>query len=78
MWAGLYLSAGARTEIDHLQGLTYVEFAWFAIGIAAIVVVEAVGEVRIFLHFTNHHVWANGVRHSRWNKEGVARMNLVR
>jgi hypothetical protein len=78
MRARLDFPAGVRTEIYHLQGLIHMECARFALGIAAFVIVDSIGKVGVLLDFTDHHVWADGMRESRWNEESVTSVNFVR
>src|SRR5215468_5817402 len=50
-----------------------MQFTPFAVGIDAAVVVDAIGKVRIFLHFEDDHVWADGVLSSCRDEESITR-----
>ena len=65
-------------KVRHFQGFFDVQFAWVAVGVDASVIVNAVGQIRIFLDFAEDHVRANGVRRARGNEKRVAGLHGVR
>ncbi len=71
------LAAMGKAELDHVERLFDVKLARLAVGVVPVIVIDAIGNVGIFLNFADHHVGANGVRHSRGNEEGIARVNFV-
>src|ERR1700719_2753266 len=60
-------------KIDDGHAFFNVQFARIALGVDAMEVVEAIGEVAILLHFTEDHSGANGMRRPGGNVKGVAR-----
>ena len=57
----------------YFQRFVDVQFAGFSVAIDASVIVNAVGEVGIFLDFAQNHVRPDGVGRSRGNEKSVAR-----
>ena len=61
-------------KIDDGHAFFDVQLARIAVGVDAMEIVEAIGEVGILLHFAEDHSGANGVRRSGGNVKGVARL----
>src|SRR5690348_17133400 len=64
------LAAIGKAKLDHVERLFDVKLARLSVGIAPVIVVDAIRKVGIFLNFADHHVGANGVGHSRGNEKG--------
>src|SRR5690349_15755933 len=62
------LAATGKAELDHIERLFDVKLARLSVGIATVIVVDAIGKVGIFLNFADHHVGTYGVGHSRGNE----------
>src|ERR1700688_4722722 len=69
------ISIDGTTKFNHFQRFFDVQFARLAMRIHAAVVVHAIGEVRIFLHFAYHHSWADRVRSAGRNKKSISRLH---
>src|SRR5467141_1145327 len=67
------LSRSRDAKLHHFERLFDVQVAGLSLTVQAAIVVDAVGQVRIFLDFAQSHAWPNSVRRSRGNKESVAR-----
>src|SRR5271157_220357 len=76
---GAYTS-GARelVKIRNGQGFFNVKLTGISVGVGAAIVVDAIGKIGIFLHFTQHHTGTNGVRSARGDKKRVARIHGMR
>ena len=57
----------------HIQSLANVQGARLAVRANAVVVEDAIRDVRVLLDFTQHDSGANRMRGSRGHKNGVAR-----
>src|SRR5882762_10674712 len=57
----------------HIQSLANMKGARLAVRANAVVVEDAIGDVRMLLDFTQHDSGENRMRGSRGNKNGVAR-----
>src|SRR6266850_8419092 len=58
---------------DHVQSMANMQGARLAVRANAVVVEDAVRDVRVLLDFAQHDSGANRMRGSRGNKNGVAR-----
>src|SRR6266404_2133354 len=67
----------AAVEVGDGKRFFEVKFARLAGRIGASVIVNAIREVRILLHFEDDHAWANRVRNFCRDKKRVTRLNRV-
>ena len=65
-------------ELQHVERFFNVQVALFSVGVRAIVVVDAVGEIGILLDFADGHAGADGVGSAGRDIEIVTGMNGVR
>jgi hypothetical protein len=61
------------SEAHHLERLTYVKRSRLAVGADAVVIENAIGNVRVLLNLAQHNAGADGVRRTGRNEHGVAR-----
>ncbi len=66
-------SAGLFSEADHFERLLDVQRARLALGVAAVVIINAVGEIGLLLNFAEHQARADGVHGAGGDEDGVAR-----
>ena len=66
------MSAVLRTEAHHLQGFFDVQIARAALRVAAVVIEDAIGKIRIFLNFAEHQSGPNGVRGAGRNENSFS------
>src|ERR1700752_1969716 len=64
-------------EVYDVEGLLDVQFPRPAMGIRAAVVIDAIGQVRIFLHLEDNHSRAHGVRSAGGDEKRVSSTRRV-
>src|SRR5580704_3802897 len=64
-------------KVRYLKSLIKMKLARFAGRVDAIVIVDAIGEIRVFLDFTYDNARADGVLGSRGYEKSIARANRV-
>ena len=72
--ARLDFSSALFAKTNHFEGFFDMQLAGAAFRVAPVVVVDAIGEIRILLNFAEHEPGADGVRRASWNENGVARL----
>jgi len=65
-------AAPGGREVHDVQRLFNMQFARVAAGVEAVVIVDAIGEVGVFLDFAEDHAGANGVASTGGNEDGVS------
>ena len=70
---GIDFAAALLAELDYLQCFFDVQVARLALRVAAIVIVDAIGDVRVLLDFAEDEAAADGVRGAGGNEDGIAR-----
>src|SRR5271163_3308299 len=70
-------SRGASRKIHDFESFFDVQFTGFAVRVHAVVVIDAVGQVGVFLDLENEHVRADGVGRAGGNEESVGAVDFV-
>src|SRR5579862_1101378 len=73
-----HLASARKTKVSDFECFFDMQLSRLTMRIDAAVVVNAIGEVGIFLHFADDHVGAYRVRRSGGYEKSVARMNVMR
>src|ERR1700686_947499 len=67
--------AALFAELHHVQRLPDMQRARLAVGSHAVVIEDAIRNVRVLLNFAQHDAGTNRVRGPGWHENGVARMD---
>ena len=64
-------SAHLLAELNHIQRLVYMQRARVALGVAAVVIVNAVGQIGVLLNLAEDQASADGMRGTRRDEHRV-------